>query len=73
MECVICKNGSTAKGFETVSFEKEGHLIVIRKVPGEVCNNCGHFFVDEVVALEIEKKSKKAMEDGAEVEIFQYA
>jgi len=73
MECLICKNGTTKEGFDTVSFEKEGHLIVIRQVPGEVCENCGHFYIDSAVAVELQKKTKKAIADGAELEIFKYA
>ena len=73
MECVICKNGTTAKGFETLTFEKGGHLIIIRDVPGKVCDNCGHFYVDAVAAIELQKKAKKAAADGAELEILKYA
>ena len=73
MECVICKSGMTQKGFDTVSIEKKGHLIVIRNVPGEVCANCGHFYIDEAAAFELQKKAKKAIADGAELEILQYA
>ena len=73
MECVICKNGTTKKGYDTLSFEKEGHLIVIREVPGEVCENCGHFYIDSAAAIELQKKAKKAVAEGAEVEILKYA
>lgn len=73
MECVICKMGSTGAGTETVSLEKDGQLIVIRNVPGEVCENCGHFYVSADAALSVEAKVKKALEDGAELEVLQFA
>ena len=73
IECVICKNGTTQKGFDTLTFEKDGHLIIIRDVPGEVCDNCGHFYVDAVAAIELQTKTKKAVADGAELEILKYA
>jgi len=34
MDCIICKNGTPLEGKDTVTFEKEGHLIIIREVPG---------------------------------------
>ncbi len=61
MECLICKNGTTNKGFDTISFEKNGHLIIVRNVPGEVCNNCGYFYIDDTVAIELQKKQKKRL------------
>ena len=73
MECLICKNGNTEKGFDTLSFEKNGHLIIVKNVPGEVSNNCGHFYIDEIAAIELQKKANRAIEDGAELEIMQYA
>jgi len=42
-------------------------------VPGEVCDNCGHFYVASEAAIEIQKKVKRAAADGAEVEILKYA
>ena len=73
MDCIICKNGTPLEGKDTVTFEKEGHLIIIREVPGEVCDNCGHFYVASEAAIEIQKKVKRAFADGAEVEILKYA
>ncbi len=73
MDCVICKNGTTHEGIDTLTFEIKGHLVIIRDVPGEVCENCGHFYIDSVAAIEVQKKTKKAIADGAEVEILKYA
>jgi YgiT-type zinc finger domain-containing protein len=73
IECIICKNGILEEGKDTVTFEKEGHLIIIREVPGEVCDNCGHFYVGSEAAIEIQKKVKKTVADGAELEILKYA
>jgi hypothetical protein len=51
----------------------DGHLIIIKDVPGEVCENCGHFYLDADAAIEVQKKTKKALADGAELEILKYA
>jgi len=73
MECIICKNGTTMPGSDTLTIEMEGHLVIIRDVPGEVCENCGHFYIDSNAAIEVQKKIKKAVADGAELEILKYA
>jgi YgiT-type zinc finger domain-containing protein len=73
MECVICKNGTTKAGKETLSFERDGHLVVVRDIPGKICENCGHFYIDADAAVTLQKQAKKAIEDGAEVEILKYA
>ncbi len=73
MDCIICKNGTTLAGIDTLTFEMKGHLIIIRDVPGEVCENCGHFYIDSEAAIEVQKKTKRAVAEGAEVEILKYA
>ena len=73
MDCIICKNGTTHSGMDTLTFEIKGHLVIIRDVPGEVCENCGHFYVDSEAAIEVQRKTKKAVANGAEVEILKYA
>ena len=73
MDCIMCKNGNTRAGIDTLTFEMKGHLIIIRDVPGEVCENCGHFYIDSEAAIEVQKKTKRAVAEGAEVEILKYA
>lgn len=73
MDCIICKNGTTREGNDTLTFEMEGHLIIIRDVPGEVCENCGHFYIDADAAIEVQRKTKRALAEGAELEILKYA
>lgn len=73
MDCVICKNGSTKDGEDTITMDINGHLIIIKNVPGQVCENCGHFYISSVAAIEVQRKIKKALADGAELEILKYA
>lgn len=73
MDCVICKNGATKPGHDTLTFEIHDQLIIIRDVPGDVCENCGHFYIDSDAAIEVQKKTKKAIAEGAELEILKYA
>jgi YgiT-type zinc finger domain-containing protein len=41
MKCVVCKHGETRPGHTTVTLERDGGALVIRKAPAEVCENCG--------------------------------
>ena len=39
MKCVVCKLGDTREGHTTVTLEREGAALVVRKVPAQVCAN----------------------------------
>ena len=73
MDCIICKNGKTSTGTDTLTFEMNGHLVIIREVPGDVCGNCGHFYISSDAAIEVQHKVAKAVKDGAELKILKYA
>ena len=45
MKCVVCKLGDTREGHTTVTLEREGAALVVRKVPAQVCANCGEAYV----------------------------
>lgn len=62
-------NGVTNAGFVTVTLEKKGTIVLIKNVPGEVCTNCGHYFLSEEMTKEVLKKGNDASSKGAELEI----
>ncbi len=72
MRCLICKKGSTEAGTTTVTLERSGLIMVIRRVPAQVCRNCGEAYVDEKVASELLASAEKAAKAGVEVEIREY-
>jgi len=49
MKCVVCRHGETHEGRTTVTLEKDGGALVIRKVPAEVCENCGEAYISAEV------------------------
>jgi YgiT-type zinc finger domain-containing protein len=69
MECALCHNGTTQPGLVTVSLEKGGTVVLIKKVPAQVCNNCGHYYLSEEMAADVLKKGNEAVSKGAELEI----
>ena len=47
MKCLICKNGVTKKAEVIVTSERDNTIIIIKKVPAHVCQNCGEEYVAE--------------------------
>ena len=73
MKCVICKLGSTAPGEVTVTLHREDTTVVFKKVPAEVCENCGEYYLSEDVSDNLLNRAEAAVENGAEVEILRFA
>jgi len=73
MNCVICKNGQTRKGFATVTLEREKATVIIKGVPADVCENCGEYYLDPDVTAHVMDLADKAIRSGVEVEILRYA
>jgi YgiT-type zinc finger domain-containing protein len=57
----------------TVTLQRGEATVIIRGVPGEVCRNCGEYFLSEGVTGEVLARADRAIENGAEVEILRYA
>ncbi len=69
MECTLCKNGTTEKGFVTVTLEKKQTIVLIKEVPAEVCSNCGHYYLSSEMTKLVLEKGKEAFSKGAELEV----
>ena len=72
MTCVICKHGETRPGKVTVSLERESSTVIIKGVPGDVCENCGEYYLTEDVTERVLSAAEEAVAKGAEVEILRY-
>ena len=73
MKCVICRNGETHSGHVTVSLQRGDTSIIIKKVPAEVCGNCGEYYLSETITDRILTQAEDAVRKGAEVEILRFA
>lgn len=69
MKCPVCKKGETAKGKVTVTLEKGDMTLVIKKVPANVCQNCGEEYVEESTATQLLKTAEEAVRMGVHVDI----
>jgi YgiT-type zinc finger domain-containing protein len=72
MKCVICKNAETKPGTTTLTLERDGLTYVIKKVPAQVCPNCGEDYVDEQVTSDLLKSAEQMVKVGTQVDIRQY-
>ncbi len=73
MKCVVCKQAETGPGVTTVTFERGGSTFVVRKVPAQVCPNCGEDYVDAAVTAELLRSTEELSRTGAQVDIRRYA
>jgi len=72
MECVICKNGKTIEGFTTVTLEQNNSVVVIKDVPAHICNNCGHYYLDEKYASKVLSIAQETARKGIEIEVARF-
>jgi YgiT-type zinc finger domain-containing protein len=72
MKCVICQHGETKPGLVTVTLERDECIIVLKKVPAEICDNCGEYYLSDAVTEQVLEKAESAINNGAELEIIRY-
>jgi YgiT-type zinc finger domain-containing protein len=72
MKCVVCKLGETREGLTTVTLERDGAALVVRKVPARVCDNCGEAYVSADVTRKLLQSAREALRDGVEVDIREF-
>lgn len=73
IKCVICQHGETKPGLVTVTLERDECIIVLKKVPAEICDNCGEYYLSDAVTEQVLQKAESAINNGAELEIIRYA
>jgi hypothetical protein len=47
--------------------------VIVIGTPGEVCENCGEYYLDEAVARKVYAQADQAAKRDAEVEILRHA
>jgi YgiT-type zinc finger domain-containing protein len=73
MKCAICKTGEPKLGTVTVTLLRGETTVLIKGTPAEVCEDCGEYYLDEVVGRKAYKPADEAVQRRAEVEILRYA
>lgn len=72
MKCTACGQTSVGEGLVTLTFEREGTVIVIKEVPGLVCPNCGEEYVPDEIATHALETAEAAAGSGASVKVLRY-
>lgn len=73
MTCLICKQGEARPGHTTVTMQRGDCTVIFKRVPADVCENCGEYYVSEDVTQELLRRAEVAAQNGAEIEILSYA
>ena len=73
MICPICKCGRTQPGFTSVTLERDAMTLLVKRVPAEICENCGEEYVDEAASIHLLRTAETAVREGVQVELRQYA
>lgn len=68
--CPICKNGELKPGIVTVTLERDEAIVLLKKVPAKVCNNCASYFLDSVTTRLVLQKAEASFNNGAELEVL---
>jgi YgiT-type zinc finger domain-containing protein len=72
MKCVICKYGETQPGTANITLERGGAMMMIRDVPGEICDTCGETYHSEEVTSILLKEAEQAYRSGIDIEVRHY-
>ena len=73
MTCVLCKNGETQSGEVTVTLQRGDTTVIVKGVPGDICGNCGEYYLSDTVTGQVLGLAEDAVRKGAEVEILRFA
>ena len=71
MNCIVCKGELTKKEINHI-VDLDGHIIIVKNVPAEVCKQCGESFFENEVALRLEKIVDEIRNNKAEITIVNY-
>ena len=73
MKCVICKLGEPHFGLTTVTLQREESTIIIKDVPAQICDNCGEYYLSDVISQQVMEHAESAVKHNSEVEILRFA
>ncbi|MCY4387418.1 MAG: type II toxin-antitoxin system MqsA family antitoxin [Desulfurellaceae bacterium] len=73
MKCAICRNGTATDGHTTIALEREQTTVVFKKVPAQICDNCGEEYVSAGVNEALLNQAQAEWERGITLEILDFA
>ncbi len=73
MKCAICRPGTTKDGHTTIVLERTQTTIVFKKVPAQICNNCGEEYVSAEVNEALRSQAHAEWERGITLAMLNFA
>ncbi len=71
MKCKMC-SAELKKSKVNHIIDFDDHIIIIKAVPALVCEQCGEYFLENDIALKIEKMIENVYQNHAEVFIVKF-
>jgi YgiT-type zinc finger domain-containing protein len=72
-KCSICKTGTLRPGMTNVTHERDGHVVVVKNVPAEICDTCGEYYLDADIAQAVYDMAEAALSQGRQFEVLAFA
>jgi len=72
MRCIVCKTGTTAPGFATLTLTRGESVVVFRDVPASICSTCGEEYVESDVVKQVEVLVAGAEQVGVDFAVQHY-
>jgi YgiT-type zinc finger domain-containing protein len=72
MNCILCKS-NLVKGNINHIVDFDGHIIIIKGVSANVCKQCGEYYIENDIALKLEKMIEIAKKNKAEILVVNYS
>ena len=73
MKCAICLHGTTIDGYTTIVLERDQTTVVFKKVPAQICGNCGEEYVSAAVNTALLSQAHEEWERGVLLEMLNFA
>lgn len=72
LNCIMCKSTLSVGNVNHI-VDFNGHIIIIKEVPANICNQCGEYFLENEIALKLERIIEEAKKNNAEIFVINYA
>lgn len=71
MNCTLCK-GDLVQGRVNHIVDLDGHIIIIKDAPANICKQCGEYFLENDIALKVEKIVDEVRKNKVEISVINY-
>ena len=72
MKCLICNQTETISGLTSIPLERGEFLLVVNRIPAQICPNCGEAYLDEDAVVTLLQDAEKIFNQGVREEVLEY-